>query len=47
VLVTALNTVEELAAARMEEDGRELSGEEIDRLLDDAMAFIEAGVQRS
>jgi AcrR family transcriptional regulator len=47
VLVTALKTVEELAAARMEADGHELSGEEIDRLLDDAMAFIEAGVQRS
>jgi AcrR family transcriptional regulator len=43
-VVAALRVVEETAAARMEENGRALSDVEIDRLFDDAVAFVEAGV---
>ena len=43
-LVAALGIVEETAAARMDEGGRPLSPAEIDALLDDAVAFAEAGV---
>ena len=43
-LIAALATIEEAAAAHMEQDGRGLTGAEIDRLLDDAVAFVDAGV---
>ena len=43
-LIAALGTVEEAAAAHMEQDGRGLTAAEIDRLLDDAVAFVDAGV---
>jgi AcrR family transcriptional regulator len=42
-LVAALSIAEEEAAARMSGAGRVLSGEEVVRLLDDAVAFAEAG----
>ena len=42
--IAALATVEEAAAAHMEQDGRGLTAAEIDRLLDDAVAFVHAGV---
>jgi AcrR family transcriptional regulator len=44
-LIAALGIVEETAAARMEEGGRPLTGAEIDALLDDAVAFVEAGLR--
>jgi AcrR family transcriptional regulator len=43
-LVAALATIEEAAAAHMEQDGRGLTATEIDRLLDDAVTFVRAGV---
>jgi AcrR family transcriptional regulator len=42
-LVAALSIAEEEAAARMSGAGRVLPGEEVVRLLDDAVAFAEAG----
>jgi AcrR family transcriptional regulator len=43
-LVAALRVMEETAAARMEQGGRALADAEIDALLDDALAFAEAGM---
>jgi AcrR family transcriptional regulator len=43
-LVATLSTIEETAAARMEQDGRGLTAAEIDHLLDGALAFVHAGV---
>ena len=43
-LVATLSTIEETAAARMEQEGRGLSAAEIDQLLDGALAFVHAGV---
>ena len=43
-LIAALATIEEAATAHMEQDGRGLTAAEIDRLLDDAVAFVHAGV---
>ena len=43
-LIAALNTIEEAAAAHMEQDGRGLTATEIDRLVDDAVSFVHAGV---
>jgi AcrR family transcriptional regulator len=43
-LVAAFRVAEETAAARMEQDGRALTDDEIDALLDDAAAFAEAGM---
>jgi AcrR family transcriptional regulator len=43
-LIGGLNTVEATAAAQMSEDGRALSGTEIDRLLDVTIAYVEAGL---
>ena len=43
-LLAGLRVAEETAAARMEQDGRGLTAAEIDRLLDGAVAFAEAGV---
>jgi AcrR family transcriptional regulator len=43
-LVAALTTIEEAAAAHMEQDGRGLTAAQIDRLLDDAVAFVDGGV---
>jgi AcrR family transcriptional regulator len=43
-LIAALGIVEETAAARMEEGGGPLSAAEVDALLEDAVAFAEAGV---
>jgi AcrR family transcriptional regulator len=43
-LAAALGVAEEAAVGRMEADGRALSDEEIGSLLDDAVAFAEAGV---
>jgi AcrR family transcriptional regulator len=43
-LIAALGVAEEAAAARMEEEGRALTGIEVDGLLDDAVAFAEAGM---
>jgi AcrR family transcriptional regulator len=43
-LLAGLRVVEESAAAVMEREQRALSGAEIDRLLDDAVRFAEAGV---
>ena len=43
-LIAALATIEEAAAAHMEQDGRGLTAAEIDRLLNDAVAFVDAGV---
>jgi AcrR family transcriptional regulator len=42
-LVAALGIAEEEAAARMAGGGRALTEEEVDRLLDDAVTFAEAG----
>ena|SRR5215207_7036554 len=44
-LIAALGIVEETAAARMEDGGRPLTGAEIDALLEDAVAFVEAGLR--
>ena len=43
-LIAAFGIVEETAAARMEEGGRPLSAAEVDALLEDAVAFAEAGM---
>jgi hypothetical protein len=43
-LVAAFGIVEETAAARMIEGGRPLAAAEVDALLDDAVAFAEAGM---
>lgn len=43
-LVAGLSVVEERAAARMEESRRALAPAEVDALLDDAVAFAEAGI---
>jgi AcrR family transcriptional regulator len=43
-LIAALGVAEEAAAARMEETGRPLAEAEVDRLLDDAVAFADAGM---
>ena len=43
-LMAALETAEETAVARMEHHERVLSPEEVARLLDDAGAFVEAGI---
>jgi AcrR family transcriptional regulator len=43
-LIAAFGIVEETAAARMEAGGRPLSPAEIDALLEDAVAFAEAGM---
>jgi AcrR family transcriptional regulator len=43
-LVAALGVAEDAAAARMEADGRPLSAAEVDRLIDDAFRFAEAGI---
>jgi AcrR family transcriptional regulator len=43
-LVATLSTIEETAAARMEQEGRSLTAAEIDNLLDGALAFVHAGV---
>jgi AcrR family transcriptional regulator len=43
-LVATLSTIEETAAARMEQEGRGLTAAEIDQLLDGALAFVHAGV---
>jgi AcrR family transcriptional regulator len=45
-LVAALRVAEETAAARMHEEDRALSAEEIAALLDGAVAFAEAGIAR-
>ena len=43
-LVAAFRLAEETAAARMEQDGRALTQEEVDALLDHATTFAEAGL---
>jgi len=43
-LIAAVGLAEETAAARMENEGRSLTGAEIDALLDDAVTFVEAGM---
>ena len=43
-MMAALRTAEEIAAARMEQQGGELDDDEIATLLDDAVAFAEAGM---
>jgi AcrR family transcriptional regulator len=43
-LVAALTTIEEAAAAQMEQDGRGLTAAEIDAYLDGAVAFVDAGL---
>jgi AcrR family transcriptional regulator len=43
-LIAAFGVVEETAAARMEAGGRPLSAAEVDALLEDAVAFAEAGI---
>jgi AcrR family transcriptional regulator len=43
-LVAALDLAEEEAAARMEEGGEPPGGDELDRILDSAAAFAEAGM---
>ena len=43
-LVAGLRVAEELAAARMEQEERALTGPETAALLDDAVAFAEAGI---
>jgi AcrR family transcriptional regulator len=43
-MIAALGIVEETAAARMEEGGRPLTAPEVDALLEDAVAFAEAGM---
>jgi AcrR family transcriptional regulator len=43
-LIAALGLAEETAAARMEAGGRPLSAAEMDALLEDAVAFAEAGM---
>jgi len=43
-LIAALGIAEETAAARMEAGGRPLSAAEVDSLLEDAVAFVEAGM---
>ena len=42
--MAALDIVEEAAVAQMEQDGRGLTTAEVERLLDDAVTFIHAGV---
>ena len=43
-LVAGLRIAEETAADRMQQEGRELTDAEVNALLDDAMAFAEAGI---
>ena len=43
-LIAAFGIAEDTAAARMEAGGRPLTPAEIDALLDDAVAFVEAGM---
>jgi AcrR family transcriptional regulator len=43
-LVAGLRVAEETAAARMEQEGRELTESEVTALLDDAVVFAEAGI---
>jgi hypothetical protein len=43
-LMAGLRIVEETAAARMEQDGREMPAPEQEALLDDAVRFAEAGI---
>jgi AcrR family transcriptional regulator len=43
-MIAALRTAEEIAAARMEQRGRELADSEIATLLHDAAAFVKAGI---
>ena len=43
-LVAGLRVAEETAAARMEQEGRELTDAEVTALLDDAVRFAEAGI---
>jgi len=43
-LVAALRIAEETAAARMEQEDRALTGDEVATLLDDAVAFAKAGI---
>jgi|SRR5215203_3380249 len=43
-LIAALGIAEETAAARMEAGGRPLTAAEVDELLEDAVAFAEAGM---
>jgi AcrR family transcriptional regulator len=43
-LIAAFGIVEETAATRMEAGGRPLSDDEVDALLEDAVAFAEAGM---
>jgi AcrR family transcriptional regulator len=43
-LIAALRVAEDTAAARMEQGGRALSAEEIDAVLDAAIAYTDAGV---
>ena len=43
-LVAALSVAEETAAGRMAADGRALTPAEVDRLLDQAVAFAQAGI---
>jgi len=45
-LIVGLRVVEETAAARMEHENRALSEAELSALLDGAVAFAEAGIQR-
>ena len=43
-MVAGLRVAEETAAARMEQEGRELTDSEVTALLDDAVVFAEAGI---
>ena len=43
-LIAGLRVIEETAVVRMEREQRALDGAEIDRLLDDAVRFAEAGI---
>ena len=43
-LIAAFGIAEDTAAARMEAGGRALTATEVDALLDDAVAFAEAGM---
>lgn len=45
-LTAALIAVEQEAATRMAETGRALTDEEVDALLDDALAFVDGGLSR-
>jgi AcrR family transcriptional regulator len=43
-LVATFSTIEDTAVARMEQEGRGLTAAEIDHVLDDALAFVHAGI---